>query len=53
MLALNNSHMALSVSSFIGMVSVIVLVGLTLAAIAVALVKELEAKKRYQASRRP
>lgn len=37
---------SLSVGSFIGMSSVIVLLGLTLAAIAVSLLKEYEAKKR-------
>lgn len=45
--------MASRVSTFIGLSSVVAIVGLALAALAVALLKELQAKRRLESTTKP
>lgn len=46
MCALNHDTMAFRVSTFIGLSSVVLITALTLTALAISLLKELEAKRR-------
>lgn len=46
----NNNTMAMSLSTFIGLTSVVLVVGVTLSAVAIALIKEMDAKQRQKQS---